>query len=258
MKAGINLFSLRKFLSCEADYIKTVLRLRDMGYSYFQFSGAPYDADMIARAGAESGLPTVLTHVPYDRIVNDTDALMEEHTRFGCKNIGLGAMPRERILDEKLARETVEELQLAAEKMDKYGFKFFYHHHHFEFIRMGEETLFDYMVKNAPKINFTVDTYWLQYGGVSIVDTIRRLQGRMGCIHLKDYGIVTENVDGGKVTFRPIFKPVGDGNIDFISVRDAALASGAEYFLVEQDNASTNPDPFGDVERSIRYIREVL
>ena len=38
----------------------------------------------------------------------------------------------------------------------------------------------------------------------------------------------------------------------------AAKASGAEYFLVEQDNAPSFDDPFGEVERSIKYIREVL
>ena len=39
---------------------------------------------------------------------------------------------------------------------------------------------------------------------------------------------------------------------------EAARAAGAEYFLVEQDNASKLPDTLGQVERSIRYITEKL
>ena len=37
-----------------------------------------------------------------------------------------------------------------------------------------------------------------------------------------------------------------------------AKKSGAKYFFVEQDNAPEADDPFGQVERSIKYIREVL
>ena len=71
MEAGINLYSLRKQISTEADFLATANRLREMGYSYIQFSGGPYDADMIARVSKESGLPVVLTHVPMDRILGE-------------------------------------------------------------------------------------------------------------------------------------------------------------------------------------------
>ena len=259
MKAGLNLFTLRNALATEADFLATANKLRDMGYSYLQYSGGPYDADMIARVSKESGLPIVLTHVPMDRILNDTEALMEEHARFGCHNIGLGAMTKEALIDEKLCYEKIDELNAAGEKMRKNGFNFFYHHHHFEFIKYNGETVFDYMIKNAPYINFTADTYWLQYGGVDIETYLGKLNGRIECVHLKDYGItVKTEAESGKVKFEPVFKPVGDGTVDFKKVVAAAKASGAKYFLVEQDNAPTFDDPFSQVERSIKYITENL
>lgn len=258
MKAGINLFTLKKFISCEEDMIETSIALRDMGYSYLQFSGAPFDEGAIRKMVDASDLPVVLTHVPYDRIIGDTDGLMEAHDSFGCRRIGLGAMPRQLLLDEVSAKSAVDGLERVAEKMKSHGFEFFYHHHHFEFRRMGGETLFDYMVRCAPSIKFTVDTYWLQYGGVDVISTIERLRGRMDCIHLKDYGILPVTDSEGNVSFAPTFMPVGDGNMDFGSIVKAAEKSGARYYLVEQDNASASADPFGEVERSIRYIREEL
>ena len=258
MKAGINLCTLRTKIATEKDFLETMLRLREMGYDYVQFSGAPFDADMITRVSREIGLPVVLTHVPMDRIIGDTDALMEEHSRFGCKNIGLGMMPRDIIADEKVCKDKIAELDAAGERMKKNGFKFFYHHHHFEFKKYGGETVFDYMIKNATNINFTADTYWLQFGGVNVCEYLKKLSGRIECVHLKDYHIRSFVDDNGKPQFEPKFAPVGDGTIDFAAAVEAAKESGAKYFLVEQDNAPEFDDSFEQVERSIKYIREVL
>lgn len=258
MKAGINLYTLRHAIKTEADFLATAIKLRDMGYSYMQFSGAPLNADMIKRVTDESGLPVVVTHSPLDRIIGDTDALMEEHDRFGCKRIGLGGMPRDVIADESLCKTKIDELERAGEKMAKAGFKFFYHNHHQEFYKHGGETVFDYMLANTKYINFIADTYWLQFGGVDVCEYFGKLSGRCECIHLKDYLIKSLTDENGKISFKPNFAPVGDGVMNFRSIVKAAKESGAEYFLVEQDNAPTFDDPFGEVERSIKYIREVL
>ena len=258
MKTGLNLFSIRKSIATEADFRATCLRLKEMGYSYVQFSGAPFDAEMIARVSRESEMPVYLTHVPMDRIIGDTEKLMEEHALFDCKNIGLGAMPKDAIKDETLCKEMVEKLNAAGEKMRQNGFNFFYHHHHFEFYKHNGQTVFDYMIENAPYINFTADTYWLQYGGVSVTDFLEKLSGRIECVHLKDYMIDSSVNDEGKVKFAPRFCPVGDGTINFKAVVEQAKKSGAKYFFVEQDNAVDFDDPFEQVGRSINYIKKEL
>lgn len=256
MKAGLNLYSIRNLLDTEANFLSTAYKLREMGYSYIQFSGAPYDADMIARVSAAAELPVVLTHVPMDRILNDTDALMAEHAKFGCKNIGLGMMPLATILSKEELYKTVEALDEAGARMKKNGFKFFYHHHHYEFYKHDGETVFDYILKNAENINFTLDSYWLQYGGVDVCKTVDKLKGRIECVHMKDY--MMEIKEGEKIVVEPRFAPVGDGTIDFKAFVEHASAAGAKYFLVEQDNAAKLPDTLGQVERSIRFITENL
>lgn len=253
MQFGLNLYSIRNYLETEEDFLAAANELKKMGYSYMQYSGGAFDADMIARVSEASGLPVVLTHVPMDRIINDTEALMEQHARFNCKYIGLGSMPREVIFDSSRLYETVAALDAAGDKMQQNGFKFFYHHHHFEFFRHNGETVFDYILKNAPNINFTIDTYWLQYGGVDICDAIDRAVGRMACIHLKDYMITYKASE--KPAFEPIYAPVGDGNIDFHKVMKHAAAAGCEYYLVEQDNAAKLPNTMEQVARSARYLK---
>ena len=237
MNAGLNLYSIRNFIDTEENFLSAMLKLKEMGYSYIQFSGAAFDSERITRVSEASGLPVVLTHVPMDRILNDTDALMAEHARFGCKNIGLGMMPKEALADENKCRETIAALEKAAAYMAGKGFKLFYHHHHFEFMRCSDgRTIFDMLVEDAPHVNFTLDTYWLQSGGVDILSTIARVKGRISCVHLKDYHIVAKL--GEKISFEPTFAPCGDGTIDFPRVVEAAREAGAEYVLVEQDYAA--------------------
>ena len=114
------------------------------------------------------------------------------------------------------------------------------------------------MIENAPHVSFTLDTYWVQYGGGDIADYVQRLSGRIGCVHLKDYRIVTERDERSKLICKPRFCPVGDGNINFKKLVPLMREAGTKYFIVEQDNAVDFDDPFAQVEASVRYIREEL
>lgn len=257
MEAGLNLYSIRNFLKTEEEFLATAHKLREMGYTYLQYSGGEFDPARIKRVSEASGLPVYLTHVPMERILNDTDALMADHEVFGCRNIGLGAMSVSKIVDVDEARAMVEKLNAAAVYMKKNGFSFFYHHHHFEFFKHGGQTLFDYMIENAPDINFTVDTYWLQFGGADILATLDKLKGRIGCTHLKDYGIKAEFKED-HYSFKPDFVPVGNGTLDFKAITAKMKECGAKYFFVEQDNAAKCDDPLFEVEQSIRYIKTQL
>ena len=113
---GLNLFSIRNYLDTEEHFLEAAKALKEMGYSYIQFSGAPFDPQMIKRVIDATGLKVVLTHVPMDRILNDTEALMDEHASIGCYNIGLGMMPIDAMKDEALCRETIDKLNEAGAK----------------------------------------------------------------------------------------------------------------------------------------------
>ena len=256
MEFGLNLYSIRNLVQTEGDFLETANKLREMGYSFMQFSGAPYDADMVTRVSKASGLPVVLTHVPMDRILNDTECLMEEHARFGCKNIGLGGMLPSIIIDEKEFKKNVDLLNAVGEKMKRNGFNFFYHNHAFEFYKHNGETVLDYMIKNAPFINFTLDTYWVQFGGASVLECVKKLSGRIGCVHLKDYMIDVESYLDNEPLLRPKFALVGDGVMNFKEIVPAMIEAKTEFFIVEQDNAANFDDPLNQVARSINYLKK--
>lgn len=255
MNIGVNLYSLRTLIKTEEDFLATSLALKKMGYNCLQYSGAPFDAEMIKRVVNKSGIPVVLTHVPLDRIISDTDNLIREHIYAGIKYIGLGALPFDKCTDPEYIKATVAALEVAAEKIEREGLRFFYHNHHTDCYRNGGVTNLDYMIENAPHIHFTLDTYWLQYGGLSVTDYIDRLGGRIECVHLKDYKIIATQSEDGKYTYKPTFAPVGEGNLDFAGYMPHMRAAGVEYYLVEQDNAVSFDDPLDEVRRSIENIK---
>lgn len=253
MKIGLNLYSIRNLVGTEEEYEKTAFALKEMGYSYLQYSGAPYDPARIARVSEHTGLPVYLTHVPSDRIIGDTEKLMEEHASFGCRNIGLGRVPIELLTDETAWKKKIGEWERAAEKMEKLGFTFFYHNHQLEFLRYGGQTMFDYMVENAPHVHFTLDTYWVQLGGENILALLEKIKGRVECVHLKDYELHID--ERGEVL--PRFAPLGRGNLHFPDIVEKMRAVGVRYFFVEQDNAADMPDPLEQVKISVNYAQKL-
>lgn len=249
MEFGLNLYSIRTEVDTPEKFLATAQKLKDMGYSFLQCSGCPYDVELYKKMTERTGMPVVLTHVGMNRIIDETDALMAEHEAFGCRSIGLGAMPGDCLKEDDAVVEAVAKLNVAAQRMQDKGFAFFYHNHNFEFRRMADgRTIMEYMIDEAPAINFTFDTYWAQVGGVSILEYVRKLAGRIKCVHLKDYEI-TKSL-GYRIA------PVGNGNINFHDVIPAMIQSGAEYFLVEQDNAPDFDDTLGQVKQSIDYLKK--
>ena len=249
---GLNLYSIRNLISTEEDLLKTAQTLKDMGYSFFQYSGATFDPKRIKRMVDEIGTPVCLTHMDKDRLLNETEKVCEENLYFGNKNIGLGAMSHTIINDEKQCKEYIEKYNKAGEIMRKYGCQFYWHHHNFEFIQYNGETVMDFVIKNAPYINFTLDTYWLQLGGVNVVEYLESLKGRIGCVHLKDYK-TKYNTENAK--YEPCYESVGYGVMNFQTIIDKMREVGVQHYFVEQDNAADLPDTLNQVERSIKYIK---
>lgn len=254
MDIGVNLFSLRTMLKDEQGVYDTFTELKDAGAAYMQYSGGIYDVKILNNAA--DILPIVLTHVPYNRIVSEMDALMEEHALFGCKNIGLGCYPEEGLFDINKCFETIDALEKSAIEAERNGFKLYLHQHSTEFYRIQEDkTVMDIILERAPHLQITADTFWLQHGGVSITDYLKdRLSDKVGCIHLKDYAITGVN----RVDLKPTYERVGYGNIDFHKVVEVAKECGTKYFLIEQDDACEKPESLRLIKDSIDYCRSEL
>jgi sugar phosphate isomerase/epimerase len=251
MEFGLNLYSLAGQIKTEEDFLNTLIKLKEMGYSYVQLSGRPVDGEIAKRVSEKAGMPIVLSHSPIARIKDDTKNLVFDHKSFNCNRIGLGYVNYSTMSHQEKV-DKIRELQEIAENLKQYDAEFHYHNHHYEFIKLEDgKTIYDHIIEECPDVKFIMDTFWLQVGGVNIIEYVNKAKGRIDCVHLKDYTLTFK--ENG--VHEAKFAPVGDGNINFKQIIPEMVKAGTKYFLVEQDDATIYDNPFEQVERSIKYLK---
>ena len=174
MKTGAQLYTIRAYTQTERDFARSMKKIADMGYTTVQVSaiGKEIRPERVREICDENGLKIVLTHSDVNRILNDTDRIIEEHNILGCDHIGLGAMP-DKYRTPEWVRYFVEDFKEPAKKIAAAGKRFMYHNHNFEFQKIsipGYEKpvrIIEYLMDSfAPEeLGFTLDTYWVAAAG---------------------------------------------------------------------------------------------
>lgn len=220
-----------------------------------QVSGTcAFEAEWLAEQLKKNGLSCVITHTPPQRILAETDAVIREHQTFGCRYIGVGMAPGGMERGDWYDA-FVQDFKAVAQKIAAADKLLMYHNHNIEFARTGHgrEIILDRMIDDfAPEeLGITLDTYWVQAGGGDPVWWLRKLRGRVPCVHLKDMTFVPGEGLGG-IRMAPVY----EGNMNFDAILSAAEDAGTAYLLVEQDDCY-GEDPFTCLARSFENLRAV-
>ena len=247
MEYGVQLFSLRKYLKSAEGYRQILSKVKNMGAEVVQISctlGSDVDAKTLKSLSEQYSLPICVTHSPYMRITQDTEKLAEDHLTFGCKEIGLGMMPKEfRNNNFDRLDEFILAMNTASEKLKKYGITLAYHNHWFEFADVNGQTVFDKLIQNTA-LNFIPDTFWIKVGGYSPEEYLKKLDGRVNTLHLKDYK---------KALGVPVFRALGKGDLDFDKIINSAERIGVKYSVAELDFA---PNPLKSTSESMKFLEK--
>lgn len=242
------LFTLREFTKTPADIARTLKRVREIGYRSVQLSAlgeiAPKELAGILDG---EGLSCCATHVSRERMRSQTQAVIDEHKAWQCKYMAVGGFfPKEtftRALWENFAADYSE----LARTLAAAGLEIGYHNHSQELTRVEGSTPLQMLIEKCSKnVWFEIDTYWITHGGGDPIAWINKVAGRMPCVHFKDMTVTPER--------QQQMAPVGEGNLNWPGIIDAARRAGAEYFIVEQDNCN-GKDPFECLATSLRNLR---
>lgn len=245
MRIGAQLYTVRDACQNLKDLDTTLAKVADIGYRYVQVSGTcDYEAAWLKGRLDHYGLTCVLTHIPPERLQKQTQQVVTDHQILACRHIGLGCYWfRPEDLSGQLD-EFENKYHGVAQTFQKNGFTFMYHNHGTEFLKFKNQPVLLCLAERFAKeeMGFTLDTFWTQYGGADSAYMIELLSGRVPCIHLKD------------MLFEKRMAPIGEGNIHFSRVFEAAEKVGTQYMLVEQDDCY-GEDPFDCLARSYRYLK---
>lgn len=249
-RSGIaaQMYSFRDFIKTPAGVRDTLLRLRGMGYSSVQLSGAmmEIDAEQLRQILEETQMRAPTCHYAAKDIVEDTAKVIARMKAVDCPHTAYPfphMMPTGALEAEALAQS----LNRAAKQFKEAGLILSYHNHAHEFLRFGDRTMLEIIYENAPDLEAEIDTFWVHKGGGDAVRWIESMAGRMSVLHLKDYGMARkENVCD------PVMAPVGSGNLDWKRIFIAAQKTGVRCYVVEHDGDCA--DPFASFAASMKYL----
>ena len=265
---AIQLYSVRDDMA--ADFEGTLKKIKALGYDGVEFAGLHgKTAAEVKKMCDEIGLVPISAHVPYSELLKG-DETFKAYAEIGCKYIVIPWIGAEYLAGGENNAEFIENVKKFGELANANGMKLCYHNHDFEFQKVDGEYKLDrlYSDVSADLLLTQLDTCWVNVGGENPSDYIRKYNGRIEIIHLKDFvGGKSENMYGligadGKEKAEDTSKkfelrPVGYGVQNFPAILDACKEVGATWVVVEQDEPSMGKTRLECVEASINYLKSL-
>jgi sugar phosphate isomerase/epimerase len=228
-------------------YNEKLKKLREIGYRSIQGGFAP-DLTLEEHKNLIEGLGMEFSCLGggLESVEADPAKYVEYCRAFDCDEVMIGTMPVEYREDYDGYMKAAERINAAGRELAKEGVFLGYHNHAQEFRRFpngktGIDVLFDNFDPSA--VHFTLDTHWVQAGGGDVLWWIKRCEGRMFYLHVKDYRIAPANFNTGIGDADKQFAQIGDGNLPWPQIVETGLAAGVKAFIVEQD-FTYGEDPF--------------
>ena len=177
------------------------------------------------------------------KLFKDIDHISAFAKKVGCKLVIVSVLSIPAILFGKRSLQRfTKKLNLLVELYKQKGIQVAFHHHHFEFKKIDNETKLNYILNHTANDLYIVsDTYWSKKSGYEPHEVIEQIGDRLIGVHLRDYLIQENGV--------PKDCEVGFGLIDFDQVMLAS--KNADYLVIEQ-NTKTEME---SIEKSVDYLK---
>ena len=252
---GLQLYSLRA-LFAEKGVRAGLDRTKEFGFTTVELGGTyTLKPEEFLPLLKERGLKPVSGHFPWDRWKSDPDGVAAEAKALGLEYAGCAWANHKDPLDEAQVRDIIETFKKAGAATKKVGVRFFYHLHGFEFVKHGNDTLADLLIRGSDPglVAFQMDVLWVYFPGQDPVAWLQKYPGRWASMHLKD---LKKGVERGALTGKTDVRndvPLGTGQVDWPAVLAAAKKVGVKYYFVEDES----PDVLTQIPATLQYLRDV-
>jgi sugar phosphate isomerase/epimerase len=244
-RVGLMLYSV-----CDesARDLESVLRrVGELGYDGVEiFDLHGHEPEVVRSWLDDFGLVVAGRHAGLDALEQSLPALAAELELLGTERIALSWIdPPESAVE---AKAVVSRIAAIAPRAQELGLKLGFHNHWGELAPLDDGvTTLDLLCALPPEqLWLELDLGWAWEAGADPVELLDRLAGRCPLVHAKDL-----RSRGSREHC-----PVGDGAVGYDRVLPAAVAAGAEWLIVEQDEIEG--PPFDAVERSLEFVRRAI
>jgi len=268
-KIGVQMMMLKNKVEQSGPY-EVLRRLDTIGFKAVEVSQISMTSQNVAemrRAKDELGidfgaLSAGLEAGPNDSLIDDYAKIVDDARTLGASRLRIGMMPFAAMASHEALLEFCRQAEKISSRLAEDGITLYYHNHHLEFAKRDGITILDTIRAEAPTLRLEIDVHWVQRGGKDPVRTLQKYAGLVDLVHLKDYRIgelpptAFEALQSGDYAafmqaFTGVaqFGEIGEGNLEWTEIIDQAIASGAEYLLIEQDD-QYGRDPFDCLQTS--------
>lgn len=267
LPVAVQVYSVRE--NAEADFAGTMKQIKEMGYDGVELAGLyGMEAEEVRKLLDEAGLTCVSAHVPYAELVEDMEGAVEKYKTIGCRYIAIPYLTEEYRPGTPGFDEVVENAKKLGAVCKEKGITLLYHNHDFEFEKMPDgRYALDYLYEtvDAGLLQTELDTCWVKVSGEDPAAYIRKYANRSPVVHLKDfvgeksedmYKLIGIDENEKQNASRFEFRAVGHGKQDFPAVLEAALESGSQWVVVEQDAHYENT-AMEDIRLSREYLKSL-
>ncbi|RCH55373.1 sugar phosphate isomerase/epimerase [Mucilaginibacter hurinus] len=265
----LQLYSVRDDM--QKDTKGTLKKIADLGYSqvehagyndrkFYGFSVKEFktilnDLDLKMPSGH-----TGLNRQHWNTATNDfTDAwkhTVEDAAELGQRFVLSPSLGYGVDMTAESVKPLMDQYNKSGELCKKYGMKFGYHNHEFEFTsKIGDMPLFDYMLQNTDP---ALVTYQLDMGnmyavGAKALDYINKYPGRFELLHVKDAIRVDAPADA-----KPKYEScvLGKGEVPLQQILKAAKKVGGTTHLVVEQESYQGLAPIASVGLDLKMMKK--
>jgi sugar phosphate isomerase/epimerase len=248
MQIGVQMYTLREHLKTVNEIDSSLKRIKEMGFDMVQVSGLGLcTADELDSMLKKHGIKACGTHSSWERVADakELEKLIIEHKKIGCSQIGIGIKPDYYPDTYDGYTDFIKKINEICDQMEGSGISFGYHNHELEFMKFNDKCAFDRMIEECPKLEFTLDVFWVQAGGKNPVEYLDKLKNKIRILHLKDFRV------SGR--YRQ-FAEIGQGNLDWASIFSCCKDFNIPYAVIEQDADFITGDPFESLTLSKKFL----
>jgi sugar phosphate isomerase/epimerase len=243
------MYTLRDFTKTPSDIASTLAKVKKIGYNAVQLSAlGPIDPNELAKILHNEGLVCCATHVGLDQMKNQKEKTLEEHKLWGCQYTAIGGFFVKEAPTTQTWTNFITEYNQLAKSYAGTGLSLGYHNHSHELAHYDGKPALQILIDGLDRsVWFEIDTYWITHGGGDPAAWIRKVKGRIPCVHLKDMVVNHQR--------QQAMAEVGEGNLNWPEILKACRESGVKWYIVEQDICQR--DPFESLAISLRHCHEM-
>ncbi len=244
-KVALQLYTVREEL--RKDFLGTLRAVARIGYPAVQFAGyGGLAAVKLRDALARLGLAAAGSHVGFEALESHPDQEIAYCLELGTRDVVIPAIPSGWRGGKDDYHRFAEALNRIGARCRELGARLSYHNHSFEFVTFDGRYALDLLLEwcDPQLVAWEPDVYWIKHGGEDPAAFIRTYNGRTPLVHLKDM----------TADDPPTYAEVGEGILDWPAIFAASEASGAEWYVVEQDTCAR--PPLEAVALSLRHLQE--